>query len=265
MPKNLSGIRQVFLDMDGTIYHGGVLFPTTKPFLEFLKRRNIGYTFLSNNSSYGAEEYIARLEKFGIAVNEDNFYISTDYAIDYLRRNHPEIQRIYPLGMSCMSNAFEKAGFSIDTENPQTVIVGFDRELTYEKLCTAAYFLRQGVPGFATHPDVFCPTDQKTWLVDCGAITACLERTANVRIKVLGKPDPGMLREAAARKHVSVEQVMMIGDRLATDIALGQNAGAMTCHIFTPGADLIVPDDVTADFTVKNLGELQKIWEMEEC
>ncbi len=263
MSSKLSDIRQVFLDMDGTIYHGGVLFPTTIPFLDFLTERGIGYTFLSNNSSYGHEEYIARLAAFGIATGKDNFYISTDYAIDYLKRNHPELKRVFILGMPCLARAFETAGFQLDDVSPQAVIVGFDRELTYRNLCRAAWFLRQGVPGFATHPDVFCPTDQPDWLVDCGAVTACLEKSTNTKIKVLGKPDPGMLVEAAARKNTPVSQVMMIGDRLATDIALGQNAGAVTCHIFTPGADLIVPDNVTADFTVKNLGELQKIWESE--
>lgn len=264
MHPRLSAIRHVFLDMDGTIYHGSELFPTTIPFLEFLKHRGIGYTFLSNNSSYGPEEYIARLAGFGISTGPEHFYISTDYAIDYLKRNHPEIQRIHPFGMPCMEKAFAAAGYRIDSETPQAVIIGFDRTLTYEKLCRAAWFLRNGIPGFATHPDVYCPTDQKTWLVDCGAITACLERAANVRIQVLGKPDPGMLREAAARKHTPVEQVLMIGDRLATDMALGKNAGALTCHILTPGADLVPPDNIIPDLAVGNLGELQQIWTQTE-
>ena len=69
-----------------------------------------------------------------------------------------------------------------------------------------------------------------------------------------------MLREAAARRNTPVEQALMIGDRLATDIALGQNAGALTCHIVTPGADLVPPDGVTPDLAVGNLGELQQIW-----
>lgn len=264
MHSRLSAIRQVFLDMDGTIYHGNVLFPTTIPFLEFLKRRGIGYTFLTNNSSYGPEEYITRLAGFGIQTGPENFYISTDYAIDYLKRNHAEIRRIFPLGMPCMAKAFENAGFLLDPDKPQAVVIGFDRTLTYEKLCRAAWFLRNGVPGFATHPDEFCPTDRPTWLVDCGAITACLERAANVRVRVLGKPDPGMLREAAARKRTPIDRVLMIGDRLATDIALGQNAGALTCHIVTPGADLVTPENVTPDFAMKHLGELQHIWTQTE-
>ena len=73
MNKNLTAVRQVFLDMDGTIYHGSELFPTTIPFLNFLTERGIGYTFLSNNSSYGHEDYIARLGKFGIKTGPENF------------------------------------------------------------------------------------------------------------------------------------------------------------------------------------------------
>ncbi|MPN48069.1 hypothetical protein SDC9_195673 [bioreactor metagenome] len=116
------------------------------------------------------------------------------------------------------------------------------------------------MPGFATHPDVFCPTDEPTWLPDCGAVTKCLEAATDTKLKVLGKPDPGMLREAAARYSVPVSACLMAGDRLATDISLGRNAGALTCHIVTPGADLVVPEGVRPDYRVKDLGELERIW-----
>lgn len=257
----LNRVRHVFFDMDGTIYHGGALFPTTNPFLEFLRGRGIGYTFLSNNSSYGHAEYVQRLAGFGIEAAEGQFYISTDYAVDFFRRFHPEIRRLHTLGMPCMDRMLEAAGFVIDRERPQAVVVGFDRQLTYDNLCRTAWFLRRGVPGFATHPDVFCPTDQPTCLVDCGAVTACLEAASGVKLKVLGKPDPGMLREAAARVGVPVERTLMIGDRLATDIAVGIGAGAMTCRINGPGADLTPAPGIVPDLEVRDLGKLQAIWE----
>lgn len=262
--EKLLQVRQVFLDMDGTIYHGDKVFPTTLPFLEFLSERNIGYTFLSNNTSFSIPGYIEKLGKMGIETAEENFYTATEYTIDYLHRSHSEIRRIYLLGMDVIVPAFQNAGFEIAEENPQAVIVAFDRTLTYEKLCRAAYFLRMGVPGFATHPDVFCPTDRQTWLVDCGAITKALETSTNVKLKVLGKPDPGMLKEAAKRYGVEMKQCLMAGDRLATDIALGINAGAVTCHILSPGADLIPPEGIVPDYRVHDLGELQMIWKNSE-
>ena len=258
--KELSGIRQVFLDMDGTIYHGETLFPTTIPFLNFLKEHQIGYTFLTNNSSYSKQEYVDRLRKMGIDAQLNDFYISTDYTIDYLHINHPDIKRIFLLAMPAVQKEFQEAGFILDQEDPQAVILAFDRELTYQNMCLAAYFLRQDVPGFATHPDSYCPTDQKKcWLVDCGAVTKCLEFATGKTVKVLGKPDPGLLHLAAARKKVTPAQTIMCGDRLATDIRLGVTAGAMTCHIV--GTDVQHMDGVVPDFSVVSLGDLHRIWQ----
>ncbi len=264
MTLSLPSVRQVFLDMDGTIYHGDTLFPTTIPFLEFLKKRAVDFCFLSNNSSFSTAEYQARLHRMGIETTAEQFYISTDYTIDYLKRNHPEITRIYFLGMEQVGPAFTTAGYTLDSRSPEAVVIAFDRSLTYEKLCRAAYFLKQGVPGFATHPDVYCPTDQPTWLPDCGAITRCLETATGVTVKVLGKPDPGLLREAAARRGVPVSRTLMIGDRLATDIAVGVNAGALTCHITGPGADTTETPGIRPDYRASDLGELQKLWMQQE-
>ena len=111
--KDLSNIKQVFLDMDGTIYEGGKLFPTTVPFLRFLKSRGIGYAVLSNNSSFSKAQYVEKLTRIGIPCAEEDFYISTDYTIDYLHRFHPEIKRIYLLGMKCIVPQFEDAGFTV--------------------------------------------------------------------------------------------------------------------------------------------------------
>ncbi len=262
MPQ-LSQVEQVFLDMDGTIYHGGELFPTTIPFLEFLKGRKINYAFLTNNSSYSITEYIDKLAVMGIQAEEENFYTSTEYTIDYLKKHHPELKRLFILGMTSIFPAFEKAGFTVDDETPDAVIIAFDRSLTYQRLCQAAYFMRQDLPTFATHPDLFCPTNQATWLPDCGAITKCLASSTNKQVKVLGKPDPEMLHCAAGRYGVKVTASLMVGDRLSTDMKLGIDAGALTCHIVTPGADLIIPEGIHPDYEVANLGELQELWQGE--
>ena len=74
MEQRLKNVRQVFLDMDGTIYHGSRLYPTTIPFLNFLKSRGIGYKFLSNNSSFSTAEYVSKLGRLGIDAAADEFY-----------------------------------------------------------------------------------------------------------------------------------------------------------------------------------------------
>ena len=261
MNESLARIKAVFLDMDGTIYHGGTLYPTTMPFLDFLKRRGIRYAFCSNNSSYSKAEYVARLAKYGIETTRDNFYTSVDFLIDTLRAEHPAWKRLFLLGVPAMKAEMEEAGYEIVDDAPEAVIVSFDKTLTYERLCRAAWFLYNGVPGFSTHPDVFCPSDAPTRLVDCGAISRCVELAAGVTLRQLGKPDAGFLQRASARFGVAPGDAMMIGDRLATDIAAGVNAGTLTCRIVGPGADLSSVAPVTPTFTCNDLGELQALWE----
>lgn len=262
--KKLLNIKRVFLDLDGTIYQGNKIFPVTSPFLDFLRRRNIQYTFLTNNSSFSIDEYVNKLNFLGISASSEDFYTSVKYTIDYLQQYNSEIKRIYILGMQTVISEFLMANFVFDDQNPEAVVVAFDRTLTFEKLCRAAYFIRQGIPGFATHPDVFCPTDlPKTWQVDCGAITKALEMSTGKKLKILGKPNPEMLQNVIAKHGECVERCLVVGDQLSTDIALGINAGALTCWIAGNNKDQISLHGCTPDFTVFDLGELQSIWENE--
>lgn len=259
--KKFSAIKAVFLDMDGTVYHGSTLYPTTVPFLDFLKARNISFTFCTNNTSCSKSEYAAKMQRLGVDVSRENFYTATDFLIDTLKKEYPQWKRLFLLGMPAMAEELTAAGYQMADDEPDAVIVSFDKQLTYSRLCQAAYFVREKVPGFSTHPDVFCPTDQPTCLVDCGAISRCVELASGVKLRQLGKPDAGFLRCAAARRGLDAGECLMAGDRLATDIAAGYNAGCFTCRITGPGADLASYAPVTPDWSCRDLGELQKLWE----
>lgn len=265
MPGSIdfAGLRQVFLDMDGTIYEGDHLYECTLPFLNFLKSRNVNYAFITNNSSFSTPEYVEKLTRMQVPAAAENFYTSTDFAIDYLKTNHPEIKRIYWFGMPKPGVHFQEAGFELVDENtiPDAVILGFDRDVTYPKLCRSSYLIQQGIPGFATHPDPVCPSDKPTCLIDCGAITHCIEYATGKKLTVLGKPNAEMLRLAAARRHVTIDQCLMVGDRLKTDIAVGRNSGAYTAWISPVPCGDEVPETGKPHVNVKDLGVLQEMWE----
>ena len=127
---NFAGLRQVFLDMDGTIYEGDHLYECTLPFLNFLKSRNVNYAFITNNSSFSTPEYVEKLTRMQVPAAADNFYTSTDFAIDYLKTNHPEIKRIYWFGMPKPGVHFQEAGFELVDENtiPDAVILAIGSE-----------------------------------------------------------------------------------------------------------------------------------------
>jgi HAD superfamily hydrolase (TIGR01450 family) len=203
-----------------------------------LRKLGIGHTFLTNNSSKSTADYLARLRQIGIAATPGELYTSTQAAIEHLRQHLPAVRRLFVLGTASMSRELEGAGFATTadsaTDEPDAVLVGFDTELTFSRLCRAAYWIKQGKPFVATHPDRVCPTDQPTVLVDCGSICAALEKaTGRGPDVVLGKPDPCMLRGILSRHALAPEKLAMVGDRLYTDMAMAHRAGALGVLVLT--------------------------------
>jgi HAD superfamily hydrolase (TIGR01450 family) len=238
LKPRLRQLRHVALDMDGTIYNGGTLFPFTLPFLDTLKELGIGHTFLTNNSSKSARDYLAHLKKIGIPAAPDELYTSTQAMIEHLQEKMPGVRRLFVLGTPSMSAEIAAAGFTLTADDPkdepEAVVVGFDTTLVYARLCRAAYWIKQGKPFLATHPDRICPTDQPTVLVDCGAICAALEQAAGRPPDVvLGKPDPCMLRGLLHRHALTPDQLALAGDRLYTDMAMARRAGALGVLVLT--------------------------------
>lgn len=236
--ERLRSLRHVALDMDGTIYNGGTLFVFTIPFLKLLKDLGIGYTFLTNNSSKSTRDYLARLQHIGIHATADELYTSSQATLEYLREKLPSARRLFLLGTPSLAAEVAAAGFTLTADDPadepDAVVVGFDTTLVYARLCRAAYWIKQGKPFIATHPDRICPTDQPTVLVDCGAICAALEQAAGrAPDRVLGKPDPCMLRGLLHRHALAPDQLALAGDRLYTDMAMARRVGALGVLVLT--------------------------------
>jgi NagD protein len=233
MRSDLLHIRHVVLDLDGTIYRGSHLFDCTLPFLDRLRTLGIGYTFLTNNTSRSRADYVAKLLKFGIRVNEEQIYTAADSALAYVRRQLPGVKRVAVLGTPSLCAQIAEEGFTVGWDQPQAVIVGFDTTLDYDRLCRAAFWIREGLPFIATHPDLVCPTDAPTVLVDCGAICACLSAATGRQPTVLGKPAPAILLSLCERLNLVAGNVAMVGDRLYTDMAMARLAGVTSVLVLS--------------------------------
>ena len=251
-------VSHIALDMDGTIYNGDTLLPCTLPFLEQLRRLDIGYSFVTNNPSKSVADYMTKLSSMGLQACPDQLYTSAMATIDLLRRDYGSVNRIFVLGTPSMCHEFLAAKFELTGDDPddvpEAVIVGFDMTLTYDRLCRAAWWIQRGQLYIATNPDLVCPTDQRTVLVDCGSMCAMLKMaTGRSPDKVLGKPDPEMIQGILNRFALQPHQIAMVGDRLYTDILMARRAGALGVLVLTgessrqdaqaasPPPELVVP------------------------
>jgi HAD superfamily hydrolase (TIGR01450 family) len=261
----LKQVQHVAVDLDGTLYRGSTLFPETGPFLDLLARLGVGCSFVTNNSSRSTSCYVAHLRDLGIRAEAADIYTSTHATVEYLRRQMPNVHRLFVLGTSAMQEEITECDFTLCGDDPEdepdAVVVGFDMGLTYQRLCRAAYWINAEKPFIATHPDRICPTNLPTVLVDCGAICAALECATGRKPRAIpGKPDRLMLDGLIERYAVGAHQLAMVGDRLYTDMAMAHASGALGVLVLTgettaaQAAESPLPDLVVND--LYELGQL---------
>ena len=235
---DLKSKKLFLLDMDGTLYLDDELFPGAAEFLALVKARGGRYLFLTNNSSKGVKSYVEKMDRLGIKATEDDFLTSVDALIVYLNLNYGDCaggKKIYIMGTSSFKDQMADAGFNITDrleDNIAMLIIGFDRELTFGKLEDACILLGRGVEYLATNPDWVCPTSYG-FVPDCGSFAWMLEKATGRRPKFIGKPEPDMALLALKKFGCSAEDAMLIGDRLYTDIACGNNAGVDTAFVLS--------------------------------
>lgn len=260
---SLCKLRHIVFDMDGTIYLGSRVFEPTLPFLALLRQLDIGYSFVTNNCSRSRAEYVAHLREMGIDAPADAMVVSTHATIHYLQQRLPHVRRLFTLNSPGANDDLRIAGYEIVAESPDAVVVGWDRSLTYDKICRTAWFIKQGLPYVATHPDRICPTDEATVLPDCAAICALFETaTGRTPDAIPGKPSPAMLQEVMNRHILAADQVAMIGDRLYTDIRMARDAGVFAVLTLTGEARREeveqLPKEHQPDLIVHDLNDLAR-------
>lgn len=219
---DLARISFFLLDMDGTFYLGDRLLPGAGAFMELLRTRGLDYLFLTNNSSRNRRAYAEKLEKMGIAVPAEKVFTSGEATAHYLRKRAPDA-KLFLVGTPALHEEFKGFGFELSEADPDYVVLGFDTTLTYEKLWRLCDFVREGKPYIATHPDRNCPTENG-FMPDAGAMMAFVEAsTGRMPDQIIGKPYRWMIEAISEKVGVPLENLCMVGDRLYTDIALGEH------------------------------------------
>ncbi|MBM4321128.1 MAG: HAD-IIA family hydrolase [Deltaproteobacteria bacterium] len=264
----LSGLQLFLVDQDGTVYLGEELLPGARRFFELLAGHGRDYLFLSNNSSRDAGSYVAKLSRLGLPVTPRQVMTSGDATTGFLAARMPGA-RLFLLGTPSLEGEFSRAGFTLVQEpaSPATVdavVLGFDRTLTYRKLEIAARLLLAGLPYFATHADLVCPTLDGP-IPDAGSMIALLQQSTGRKPQVIGKPEPRLVRLAMERFGRTVGETAVIGDRLYTDMEMGHRAGITSLLVLSGETKELSPGgDPRVTLSFANLGELaealEEVW-----
>lgn len=255
----LRACRLFLLDMDGTLYLGDEVYPGAIEFVETLRRQGREFRYLTNNSSRAGEDYVNRCRSLGFPCEPENVFTSGMATGLYLQRAHPG-EMVYPVGTRAFVRELGRYGVPMGEADAKVVVVGFDRELTYEKLEKAVHFLRRGAAFVAANPDWVCPMPGDEALPDCGSICALLTAATGREPYYIGKPNRNMVDLLSAQTGVPNRQICCVGDRLYTDIAVAENAGAVSALVLSgeTTADMLAASETRPDYVFPGVRELSQ-------
>lgn len=247
-------------DLDGTVYLGEELLPGAADTIAGLRATGARIVFVTNKPLHSRSEYADKLASLGIPAVAADVVTAIDALVAYLLARHRG-RRVLPVAESLVCDELERAGFALtdDPAQADVVVVSFDRTFSYAKLLAAFRAVRErDAPIIATNPDAYCPTPEGG-LPDCAAMLAAIEASTSARAEaIVGKPSAYMAAAVLERLGVEPSDVAVVGDRLITDVALGQSVGAAGILVLTGAttADEIERSAITPDYVVETLYDL---------
>ena len=252
----LQKIRLFVLDLDGTVSLGDRLLPGAVEMIARARALGRRILFFTNNTSRSPLEYVERLNRMGLAVTRADILTAGDVTVHYLRQHHPDA-RVFLLGVPALRESFAAGGIRLVEEDPDLVVAGFDKTLTYERLEKACIFLRRGAGFLATHPDINCPTEAEP-IPDCGAICAAITASTGRAPRCLGKPAAETVELVEAVSGLRRQSIAFVGDRLYTDVACGTRNGALGILVMTGETtpDMLAESSFSPDAVFPSLGAM---------
>lgn len=250
-------------DLDGTVYLSDTPIPGVPRAIQQLRDRGVPVLFLSNNPTKTPDEYVRKLTTMGIPVTAHDVLTSAVIMVDWLKQQSP-LPRVFPIAEPALLTLLQHENIPLsDTADAiDYVLASFDRTFTYAKLQIAFDAIRAGATLIATNPDKYCPVPGGGQ-PDAAAIIAAIEASADTTLAfTAGKPSALAAQSAANRLGVGLSDVMMVGDRLETDIGMGAT-GMQTGLVMTGATTATVlaewrghQPDVVADNVVTLLERL---------
>src|SRR5205085_5979164 len=221
------------IDMDGVLYRGSALIPGADTFVAELRRRNIPFRFLTNNSQRTRRDVVAKLARMGIEVEEKHVFTCAMATARFLAQ-HKKRGTAFVIGEGGLLTALHENGYAIVDQDPDYVVVGEGRTFNLEMVEAAVRMILGGAKLIATNLDPNCPTPSGL-RPGCGAMAAMLETATGVRAFSVGKPSPVMMRAARKELGLATDETSIIGDTMETDILGGVQLGFHTVLVLSGG------------------------------
>ncbi len=230
-------VRTFVFDLDGVVYRGEQPLPGAAETIETLQHFGHQVCFFTNNSTQSRTEYAHKLRNIGLSVDETRIMTSAYATALYLEERGEQGKAVLAVGEKGLHEELDRVGMKLVgngvRERVDYVVVGLDRDFTYEKLLKAHRAIVCGAKFIATNRDATFPLEDGLVIPGGGTMVAAIETATGVKPLLIGKPETYAIRKVFELAHASPEDAVVVGDRLDTDIRVGRKIGATTVLVLT--------------------------------
>jgi HAD superfamily hydrolase (TIGR01450 family) len=212
----------LLLDLDGTLRMGDRWTPGAERLLAAFSGRIV---VLSNDSEHTPEELSRRFAEWGRPLPPDRFVLAGAVAMETLASESPRASVLW-LGSDALARRAEAHGLRLTERDPEFVLVGRDRSISFHKLGLAVTAVARGARLVACNADLTHPGGDGRLTPETGMLAAAIRAGAGgAPCRFIGKPERRMFDIALARLGVPADAALMIGDNPDTDAAGAAAAG----------------------------------------
>ena len=226
---DLKNIRGIIFDIDGVFFRGNTPISNAIKSLQYFIE-NFKIIFLTNNSTVSPEKISQKFRKAGIRISPDLVLTSAEATAIYCQKNR--IQRVYPIGEPTLIEELKKMGIELRNHDVDAVVVGLKRDITYKHISSAQREILNGAKFIATNTDPTLPVEDG-FLPGAGAIISAISTATEKKPLVIGKPYKPVMDISLERLSLKPDNILIVGDRVSTDILAGKSIAATTCLVST--------------------------------
>jgi 4-nitrophenyl phosphatase len=255
-------MRAALLDIDGTVVRGGDLLEGADDGVRALREAGLEVVFLTNNPTRSPADWADHLSALGVPTEPGEVLTSAAATRAYLDAHHAG-DRALPVAGDAVVGQLRDADvrFVDDPTAAEVVVAGYDESFDYAAMTDALRALHSGAALVGTDPDRWVPTGDGP-IPGSGAVVNAVAGAAETEPEaVLGKPSDETVDIALERVGVAPGECLLVGDRLDTDVAMGELAGMTTALVLTGASDRAALDgtDRTPDHVLASLGEVHRL------
>ena len=230
-------IQGLIVDMDGVLWKDSTPIGDLPAIFRTIKSRELNVVLATNNATLTVADNLGKLRQFGVDLEPWQVVTSSDAVARSLCDRFPGRGGVFVLGEEGVMAALRDQGFTVINDSVGdspviAVVAGLDRGLTFEKLRRATSHIRGGAAFYGTNPDATFPTPGGL-IPGAGSILAALAAASEISPIVVGKPAPFLFQLAAERMRLTKEQILVVGDRLETDVDGGSAWGARSALVLS--------------------------------